>query len=53
MEIKGATEISGSFEDYLLLKERLKERKRAVRTDPLSRYLEAMDAVYAPKKGAE
>lgn len=53
MEIKGATEISGSFEDYLLLKERLKERKRVVRTDPLSRYLEAMDAVYAPKKGAE
>ncbi|MCU0795018.1 MAG: hypothetical protein MUF31_03690 [Akkermansiaceae bacterium] len=53
VEIKEATEISGSFEDYLLLKEQLKERKRAPRTDPLSRYLETLDAVYAPKKSAK
>ena len=53
IEIRDATELSGSFEDYLLLKEQLKERTRAPRTDPLTRYLDAIDAVYSPRKSGD
>ena len=44
-EITRARETSGAFDDYLRLKERLKENKRQ-RNDNLSKYLDRMDAIF-------
>ncbi len=44
-EITRASESSGAFEDFMRLKERLKENPRR-RDDPLSQYLDRMDAVF-------
>jgi hypothetical protein len=46
MEISSATELSGDFQDYMRLKRDLMERPRVEKTDPLSLYLDTMDAVY-------
>lgn len=53
MEISRATELSGSFQDYMRLKQELKERPRVEKTDPLSLYLDTMDAVYGRTKGSK
>lgn len=44
-EITRARNPSGVFDDYLRLKERLQERKH-IRTDPMSGYLDRMDALF-------
>ncbi len=49
MEIAGASELSGSFEDYLRLKRDLEERPRVEKKDPVSAYLDRMEAVYEPR----
>jgi len=46
LEIAGANELSGSFDDYLRLKKELRERSRAEREDELSRYLDTLERVY-------
>ncbi|MBK1827126.1 hypothetical protein [Haloferula rosea] len=46
MEIAGATELSGSFDDYMRLKQELKEKPRVVKDDPVSKYLDTLEAVY-------
>jgi hypothetical protein len=46
MEISSATELSGDFQDYMRLKRDLMERPRVEKTDPLSLYLDTMNAVY-------
>jgi hypothetical protein len=48
MEIVGATELSGGFDDYLELKRDLAERSRPERDDPVSTYLDRMNRIYAP-----
>ncbi|MCH7227365.1 hypothetical protein [Haloferula sp. A504] len=50
-EISGASELSGSFDDYLRLKRELAERPRVERDDPISRYLDRMEKALAPKGG--
>jgi hypothetical protein len=45
-EIADATELSGSFEDYIRLIDELKERPRPEREDPISKYLDTMERVY-------
>lgn len=49
LEIAGATELSGSFDDYLRLKRELAERPRVEKTDAISGYLDRLDAVYQAK----
>ncbi len=51
MEIAGASELSGSFDDYLRLKRDLAERPRVEKKDPVSGYLDRMEAVYESKPG--
>jgi hypothetical protein len=46
MEISAATELSGSFEDYIRLIDDLKERPRPKREDPISNYLDTLEKVY-------
>lgn len=53
MEISRATELSGSFTDYMRLKKELKERPRVEKKDPLSLYLDTMDAVYGRDRGSK
>ncbi|MEP4079877.1 hypothetical protein [Haloferula sp.] len=45
-EIAEATELSGSFDDYIKLIEQLEERPRPERKDPVSNYLDTMEKVY-------
>jgi len=45
-EIAEATELSGSFDDYIRLIDELKERPRPQREDPISKYLDTMERVY-------
>jgi hypothetical protein len=45
-EITRVRETSGAFEDYLTLKERLKEHSE-VRKDPVSSYLDRMEKVFS------
>ena len=47
-EITRARETSGAFDDYMRLKDRLKANPRR-RTDPLSTYLDRMDAIFSRK----
>lgn len=47
-EIAGATELSGSFDDYLRLKRDLAERPRVEKKDSISSYLDRMEKVYEP-----
>jgi hypothetical protein len=50
-EIAEATVLSGSFDDYIELIDELKERPRAEREDPISKYLDTMEKVYqSPKR---
>lgn len=51
MEISSATELSGSFADYMRLKQELKERPRVEKNDSISRYLDTLEAVYGRSKG--
>jgi len=51
MEISSATELSGSFEDYMRLKRELKERPRVVKEDSISRYLDTLETVYERSSG--
>ena len=56
-EITRAKQISGAFDDYLQLKDRLKDRPHR-RNDPISDYLDRMDRVFyreqeAPLPGGE
>lgn len=46
MEINAAQQLSGSFDDFVRLKEELKERPRAERSDPVSRYLDTLESVH-------
>ncbi|MEM1085585.1 MAG: hypothetical protein AAGI48_15850 [Verrucomicrobiota bacterium] len=46
MEIAGATELSGNFDDYIRLIDELKERPRPQREDPVSNYLDTLDKAY-------
>lgn len=48
-EITRARETSGAFEDYLALKDRLKEQ-RLQRNDPVSNYLDRIDKVFDRSK---
>jgi len=45
-EITRARETSGGFQDYLDLKKRLDEQTARPRTDPLGRYLDAIEELY-------
>lgn len=45
-EIAEATELSGSFDDYIRLIDDLKERPRPEREDPISKYLDTMERIY-------
>ncbi|MFC7337132.1 hypothetical protein ACFQY0_08080 [Haloferula chungangensis] len=45
-EIAEATELSGSFDDYIRLIDELKERPRPERKDPISRYLDTLERIY-------
>lgn len=50
-EIAEATQLSGSFDDYINLIDELKERPRVEREDPISKYLDTMEKVYeGPKR---
>lgn len=51
-EITRARETSGAFDDYMRLKERLKSNPHR-RTDPLSKYLDRMDAIFRRKGDPE
>ncbi|MGB6221422.1 hypothetical protein [Haloferula sp.] len=49
-EIAEATELSGSFDDYIKLIDELEERPRPEREDPVSKYLDTMERVYERPK---
>lgn len=49
MEIAGATELSGSFVDYMELIKELEQRPRPERNDPISHYLDTLEGVYGKK----
>jgi hypothetical protein len=51
-EITRARETSGAFDDYMRLKERLKANPHR-RNDPLSKYLDRMDAIFRRKGDPE
>lgn len=51
MEIAGASEVSGSFDDYLDLKSEIEERPRVERQDPLTRYLDTLERVFRNRSG--
>ena len=49
IEIRDATELSGNFDDFVRLKEELKEKPRAERDDPVSGYLDVIDEAFGPQ----
>lgn len=51
MEIDGANELSGDFDDYMRLKRELREKPRVERDDPISNYLDKMDRLYERRDG--